>query len=272
MKLSFYVLFLSSVALLLPSQIVLADGLDDLKSALSRLKNNSDINAEYEYRYTNVNDDDEDERSESGDVVMLVDSNTSGLQLTYSSDIMQALKYETALQTEDEDADTPTRNALRDISAVRISGLLNAAQEIEQLLDQANFIDETPLQRGGKALRQLNFTLPLEALIRDKQTRKHVKKFSNAFQIIIDEDGVPMESSLTYEGKGRAYIVIRFEASGDSSSRYQVHDGRLVRVQNEDINRWDTTFGKGEQISNETLHVASKKSSVAKSSVSRVAW
>jgi hypothetical protein len=255
MKTSIY--FLSTIFsfLLFSSQSIHADGLSDLTSALSMLHKKSDIKVTYEYRYTNSRGDGEDERQESGNVMMLAEANSNGLQLTYSTDVMQTLVVESKLRTEDEDADTPTRNALNDINAIDIHSVLNAAQGIEQLLTQATLVDETPIERAGKPLRQLNFTLPLETLIRDKQTRKYVKKFSNLYQIIIDADGIPIESSLTFEGKGRAYIVIRVEASGDVKSVYQIHNGRLVVTKSKNIDRWDTTFGAGEQISNEVVNI-----------------
>ncbi|MBO1254404.1 hypothetical protein J3L16_01750 [Alteromonas sp. 5E99-2] len=249
-SLSVFVLFSG-----LSSFSVSADGLDDLKSALSRLNKDVEIRADINYQLSTESVQSGESQYREGVVDFSVHSHENGLDTQVSSQVMQKLNEEAALRNENEDAQTPTLMALNNVDAVDINRYLTAAKEIERTLEQATFVNETTLERDGISLRQLNFTLPLESLIRDKQARKYASKFSSSYQVLIDENGVPVEEHLDYEGSGRAYIVIKVAASGSIDTEFQEYNGRLVRVKDEGIQRTDSTFGEYEFIETLTLNI-----------------
>ncbi len=239
----------------LSSFSVSANGLDDLKSALSRLNKDVEIRADISYQLSTEREQSGESQFREGSVKLSVHSHENGLDTQVSSQVMQKLNEEAALRNENEDAQTPTIMALNNVDAVGINRYLTAAKGIERRVDQATFVNETTIERDGISLRQLNFTLPLESLIRDKQARKYVRKFSSSYQVLIDKNGVPVEEHLVYEGSGRAYIVIKVAASGSIDAEFQEYNGRLVRVKDEEVGRTDSTFGKYESIETLILNI-----------------
>lgn len=235
------------------SNTVYADSLSDLKEALILLNSDAEVNATLYYTTKNQRDSGDDSKIQEGAVDIQIHSNRHGLKIQYSDEVMSRIETESQMQAKDAEAETPTLMAVNSIDAVDVSRMLNATFGLTRLLDQATFVDESIEHKNNKTFRKLNFTLPLETLISDKQTRKYVNKFSNSFSVLIDDAGVPIESHLEFEGKGRAYIVIRVEASGETHSTYTVHNGRLLRTALTSINRWDSTFGSGEQVDNERV-------------------
>lgn len=232
-----------------------ADGLTDLNAALDRLQEKSTISATIDYSVTQMREEDDEQEIKQGAISAAVAYGPAGLQVTYDTNVMARLKTEAEQRVKDEEANTPTLMAINDIDAVEFNNILSSADSIKRTLQQAQFIDEQPVEMNGKTLRQLNFDLPLEAIINDKRTRKYVKKYTTQYQILIDETGTPIETTLSYRGKGRAYIVISIEASGDLTTKYAVFNGRLVRVYQKTSNRYDGTFGAGETSSTYTLEV-----------------
>jgi hypothetical protein len=245
------VLFLSTLFLF--PKVAFADSLSDLRNALMQLNNNAEVHATLKYTTKNQRDSSDDTTIKEGAVDIQIHFDSQGLRMQYSDEVMSRLEAESVKQVKDPDAETPTLMAVNSIDAVDVSRMLNATFGLTRLLDQATFIDESIERKNNKALRKLNFTLPLEILISDKQTRKYVSKFSNSFSVLIDDVGIPLESHLEFKGKGRAYIVIRVEASGETHSSYTVHEGRLLRTALTSINRWDSTFGSGEQVDTENI-------------------
>ncbi|ARD45577.1 hypothetical protein [Colwellia sp. PAMC 21821] len=47
---------------------------------------------------------------------------------------------------------------------------------------------------------------------------------------MIDDEGVPIETRLTYSGKGSAYIFFSMSAESQITSQFQIKGTRLVRV------------------------------------------
>ena len=79
----------------------------------------------------------------------------------------------------------------------------------------------------------LGFELPMEAIISDKTTRKYVDKFDASYHITIDKEGNPVESEMSFKGRGRAYIVLSVKAELSAKSTYQVYGERLLQLTNE---------------------------------------
>ena len=158
-------------------------------------------------------------------------------------------------KVEDESTPTPTLMAVNSIATTELRAMLSATVNIQRRLSQAIFIDEKPIEREGKQFRLLEFTLPLESIIDDKRTRGYVKKFESSYRVLIDEAGIPVETKLSFHGKGRAYVVLRVEAMGAGMSQYEVIGDRLVCVRSEYQNGWDSTFGEGEFTEVQELNV-----------------
>lgn len=247
----------TSLAFLMGSSFAHADALQDLKSALEKLNSPEPVTAVYEREFTEVSDaDDEDDRRErTGKVTVLISDGANGLQVTYSQDVLDKIELETQLKAEDEDADTPTLNAVGGISATQISRLLSSSNSLKRTIEKATFIGEEPHKYNDKDMRLLSFSLPLEALITDKKARGYVNKFEGTYRVLIDEHGIPLETRTEFKGKGRAFVVLSVTAEGSEFSQYQVVKGRLVRTKHEYSNAYSSTFGDNESSGLNTLKI-----------------
>lgn len=232
-----------------------ADGLADLQAALEKLNGSEPITAYYETQFLEVNDaDDEDDRKENNGLVRvhLTDSK-QGLQVTYSQDVMNKIEAESMEKIVDEEADTPTLNAVGDINATRMRNLLSASSSMNRRIAKAEFVSEEVQEFEGQPARLLTFNLPLDAIIDDKKTREYVSKFEGKYTILIDNDGVPLESKTRFKGKGRAFVILSVKANSSNYNRYQVINNRLVRVLNEYHREFSSTFGDNLETGNSLL-------------------
>jgi hypothetical protein len=232
-----------------------ADGITDLQSALERLNGSEPITAHYETQFLQVSDaDDEDDRKENNGLVrvQLTDSK-QGLQVTYSQAVMNKIEVESMQKILDEETDTPTLNAVGDINATRMRNLLSASPSLMRRIAKAEFVSEQKQEFEGKPARLLSFNLPIEAIIDDKKARQYVSKFEGKYTILIDSDGVPLESKTKFKGKGRAFVILSVKANSSNHNRYQIIDNRLVRVRNEYHREFFSTFGDNFETGNSLL-------------------
>lgn len=254
-----------SVLLLSASLSANADGLSDLKTALERLNGNSPIKASYQVEFLDVSDadDEEDRRETSGEVGVRVIDNDDGLQIIYSQEVMQLVETEAMQRTHDEEADTPTLNAIRDISARGLRNTLSASASLQRRLAKAEFVSEKAQEFEGKPARLLTFNLPLDAIINDKRTREYVKKFEGSYTILIDENGVPIEAKEEFNGKGRAFIVLSVSAASSAYNRYQVVGDRLLRIRNTYSSEFSSSFGDNMEAGSSLLMLEQTSDSLA---------
>ncbi len=223
-----------------------ADGLSDLKSALERLQGNSPISAILEATIIENQGEGKDKVVKNGNVEINLQDGEQGLQITYSNQVLKNADEESNLRVKDEDADTPTLNAVDRLEATELRALLSSASSLLRRLEQATFIDEQEVVYYGKAVRVLNFELPMRTIVNNKKTREYVDKFEGKFQVIIDDDGTPLETQLNFKGNGRAYIVLSLKAYGTGTTKFKVVNERLVTVHQEFTNGYESTFGERE--------------------------
>lgn len=234
-----------------------ADGLADLKAALSELKGEAPLTVVYSRSFKEISDaDDEDDRKETtGEVAVLVSDGDAGLQVTYSEQVLEKIEVESEQKAQDEEVNTPTLNALGGISATQLSRLLSASSSLTRMIDRASYIGEETHMHNEKPVRLLSFNLPLEVVVNDKKARDYVKKFEGVYRILIDENGIPLETRTEFKGKGRAFVVLSVTVENNEFSQYEVHKGRLVRTRNEYSNSFSSTFGDNESSGVNTVSI-----------------
>lgn len=230
-----------------------ADGLADLKAALKRLQTDTSITASLHSAFEQTREEDEPKRT--GDVRVRLTHDINGLHVTYDQKVLDKMEAERNLKQQQEDADTPTLNAMERLEASELQSYFSAASQIERVINKARFLDENPVLKEGRALRLLRFALPLESVIDNKKTRQYVSDFEASYKVYIDEQGTPLEIHSDYHGKGRAYIVISVEAYGSQTEQFSVVNKRLISLSSHSKSGWRSTFGDGETISSRKLEV-----------------
>src|SRR5206468_875196 len=85
------------------------------------------------------------------------------------------------------------------------------------------------------------FEIPLSRV--PEHQRKYVRTFDGSWLLWIAADGTPLASEMHVVVKGRAFVVVSFEAVDDTSSTYAVVGDRLVTLRSENHS---TSHGAGE--------------------------
>jgi hypothetical protein len=236
-----------------------ADGLDDLKSALHLLNGVDPISAEFESSYTANSGKKKKQKTTTGFAkINLIDS-IKGLQVLYSNETLLNSEDEANKKELDEEINTPTLNVIDDIEATEMRSMLSASSDLIRSLNKARLITEEVTEYQGKNVRKLIFELPLEAIISSQDVRDYVDDFTSQYSIIIDKNGIPLQSQLTFEGNGTAFIIFSLEASQSSKSTYQVFGKRLVEVKQEFSRKQKSTWGINNSSGLKTLKISTDK-------------
>lgn len=223
--------------------------LEKLKLVLSEVTTNQPIAGELQVSFKDIEEFDGEPRESVGSVGFFIQEDQKGLTISYDKQVTEAIKVETAARVVDEEVETPTIDAIREVGTTRINSILSPISSINTYLSPATLTRVESIENEQQALTKMYFSMPVESFIRDKQVRKYVDNFEGELVITTNEQGVPVEMTTTFEGSGRAYIFFKMKAAGGSINRYELVDGRLVMTFSERFNSFDSTFGKGENSS-----------------------
>lgn len=235
-----------------PSSDTPSLAMEKLSGALSRLNGERPVGGHIVVSFNDKQGEGKKLKEKSGQVNLTVQESVNGLTTSYSKDIVENMKQESALLLEDEEAPTPTIDAINDFSMTNINNLLSPVDSINRLLKFAQLTRVEHVTHNGEGQQKLHFKLPMEAIITNKRTREYVDDFDGTMVITIDEDGTPLQLSSSYNGSGRAYVVFSVKAAGSRLQKFDVVGNRLVMTVREVFNSYDSTFGKGE---NSELHL-----------------
>jgi hypothetical protein len=221
-----------------------ADGLLDLNKALTKLDGNSATSATLKSAYTEKRGRKKKTKITSALAHVQLFDDLNGLQITYSNEVLSKLEDEENEKERNEEANTPTLNAINDIEASELRHMLSAAPKLRRSLIKAEFLKEEAIIHQEQDARILHFNLPLDAIIKNKDVRSYVDDFEGRYKIIIDEKGVPLQAELTFEGRGSAYIFFKLSINQSITYFYKVIDDRLVNYRNEYTRRQKSTWDK----------------------------
>lgn len=218
-------------ALLLLSNLAQADGLIDLKAALNRLQGQSNLKAALEAKTWRKLGEGSEAIEYQGHAHVQLEDVGRGLQVVYSKDLLAKMELEEHAKSKDANSKTPILSALREFEASQLREMTSAAGNLARQVEKAVFKSEKADTYQGKAVRLLNFELAADVL--NERQRKYVKHFEGNLLIWIAADGTPLASRIINNVRGRAFIVIRFEAKSDEQSVYAQAGDRLLIVQKE---------------------------------------
>ena len=223
--------------------------LTKLKNVLQTIKTDAPIAGNLQVSFTDVEEFEGEPKETVGSVGFFISEGKRGLTISYDKEVTSSIKLETAARVLDEEADTPTMDAIREVGTRTINNILSPISSIQTYLTPATLQNTESVEVDGETRQKMYFSMPVESFIRQKEVRKHVDDFDGLLTITIKEDGTPVEMSTTFEGEGRAYLFFKMKAAGSSLNRYEVVDGRLIMTFSERYNQYESTFGNGENSS-----------------------
>lgn len=221
-----------------------ADGLADLNNSLVRLDGSSAISATLKSVFTENRGRKKKIKTTTGSTYVQLLENLNGLQITYSDEMLTQLNKEENEKERNEEVNTPTLNAIKNIEVSELRNMLSAASKLRRSLIKAQFLKEEAIIYKEQDARILHFNLPLEAIISDKDVRSYVDDFEGMYKIIIDKKGVPLQAKITFEGSGSAYIFFKLSINQARTYFYKVIDDRLVNYRNEYTKQQKSTWDK----------------------------
>ncbi|WP_269530865.1 hypothetical protein [Chitinimonas sp. BJYL2] len=209
-----------------------ADGLSDLKAALSRLQGQTPLKATVDIKTWRKQGDGKDSDEQQGAVNLGIEDNGRGLQVIYGKEVLSRTDAEQQARIKDKKAKTPTLTAVRELDFAELKAMTSAAASLARQIDDAIFKGETADTYNGKPARKLAFTSSIDKL--PERDRKYIKEFNSQLDVWIAADGTPLATRRSMKSSGRAFVVVSFESNSDLERVYTVAGDRLVLVRDEE--------------------------------------
>lgn len=223
-------LAVAGFAVLLPRSLD-ATSLDDLRVALERLRSQAPLKARIRQENSVDYKDEGQRRTRKGGASIVADDAGTGgpLALVYDAAVLTQASREPAGR---QDSRGPG-DAVRDLDAVRVLGLVRSAEHLLEALAGARLVAETAERHGGRPARALELSLSaLRGLDREKGF-----KITRSARVWIDSSGVPLASEIRTNTEVRRLVFkVRFDTT--EKNDYLVARRRLVTRQRETTNHW----------------------------------
>jgi hypothetical protein len=208
-----------------------ADGLADLRAALARLQGQTPLKATLDVKTTERQGEGADAQEKQGQASVALEDGSRGLQVLYAKDTLARMDAESRQVARDPKAKAPTVLAMGKLDSGEIVPMASATGSLLRGLEEDVFKSEKPDAWNGKPARLLTFSVPIGKL--PEQQRKYVKQFDSTVSIWIGADGTPLASETRTAVKGRAFVVVSFEALDERSCTYGVIGDRLLTLRSE---------------------------------------
>ncbi|CAN7497225.1 hypothetical protein LJR289_003371 [Pseudoduganella sp. LjRoot289] len=219
-----------------------ADGLSDLKGALSRLQAQTPLKGTLETKTWRRSGEGKDAEEYAGAASIALEDGSQGMRLQYGRELLSRMDVEQQAVAKNPNAKTPTLYAMRELGPDELRPMVSAAESLARQLERTSFNSEKAASYNGRPARQLSFSVPVTSL--SDRDRKYVKEFDGKLDIWIDAEGTPLASRLNVHATGRAFIVVSFEYKHDEQSVYARSGDRLLVARKE---RQSSNAGAGER-------------------------
>lgn len=227
--------FIFCALLLLPT--AKADGLSDLKSALTSLQNDDAIKAKIAVKLDKTEGEGKEIERKTGNASIALETSAHGLSVSYSPETIKQLSAEQAAyeSTDGTQIKTATVAAIEAINVGNLRKMTDASQHLNSKLSRATFKNEQADVLQGQPARLLTFELRNGNL--SKKEQAYVKKYEGVLKIWTNQDGTPLASILDESYAGRAYLVVSFKLTQKESLTYDLAGKRLVATRYETLNK-----------------------------------
>jgi len=234
------------LAILLRSGLARATGLDDLRSALEKLRAREPVRARITQENKGEFDDAGQKRTRQGRATIVAEDGGTGqpLRLVYDDAVLTQAAREQAGR---RDSRGPG-DAVRDLDALKVLDLLRSAEKLLEDLAGAQLVSE---KADGGAARVLELSLRAPKGIDQEKGFK----VARTAKIWIDGGGNPVTSEIqTHTEVRRLVFKVRFDVTEKNTFAAVAH--RLVVRSRETENRWKASiFAEGSNRSATTVEV-----------------
>ena len=235
----------SLAILLLAAAALCADPISDLRSALEELDGESRIVATLDLEVSGAEGDKDDPLRLNGTASATVSDGPEGVTIRFAPDGLERAQAEAA-SSEEIGRDYGARLAVDTIDGVMVHEHLNAAPVILRHLRRAELVAAKDDALDGRPARLLELKITPRPNV---AARKYIKEVNISLRLWLDRDGLPAAAHLSQVQKGRALLVIGFEAGQQDEFRYSRIGDRLVAIHH---SRVTTGSGAGQHSNSKT--------------------
>jgi len=211
------------VALALGGTQARADGLSDLRAALSRLPGVAPVRAALELSVANRTKG-ESNRADEGRTRVELAAGPQGISISYPQAELDQAGAEMKVQRANPERATPERTALREVNGLDVAEYLSFAGPLLARLERATLVEERREAYGGRPASVL--VLRLEPALR-KEEMAHVKESVYTMKLWVGNDGVPVAAETSLHGKA-GILFLNFKNLSHETWEFARAGDRLV--------------------------------------------
>ncbi|HEX9147772.1 MAG TPA: hypothetical protein VF958_01300 [Thermoanaerobaculia bacterium] len=239
----------AAAAILLTAAVSEATGLDDLRSALEKLRSRDAIRARITQENSGAYEDEGQTRTRQSRAAIVAEDGGPGqpLKLVYDDAVLAQASREQAGR---RDSRGPA-DAVRDLDALRVLDLLRPAEKLVDDLAGAQLLSESADRVAGRPARVLELVMRApRGLDREKGF-----KVTRTARFWIDAAGAPLASEVRVHTEVRRFIFkVRFDTV--EKNEYAVAAHRLMTRRRDTVNHWKAwIIAEGENRSSTTVEV-----------------
>ncbi len=166
-----------------------ADGLSDLRTTLPKLTSDQPITARVEISTRSSGGESDKQQKAIGDSTVLVRLGAAGLTLSWTPEQIRQSRRAAAEKTANPDAPKSSLATLTALDANEALNLLDAAEPLLLVLDQATLLEDKAITYHGAAAHRLFLQLDLKL---PEEGRKAAKSSTANLTLWVGADGVPL--------------------------------------------------------------------------------
>jgi len=208
---------LTSALLILIAAASRADTLGEMRSALLQLGGKSAIKATYEVRRSRQSEGRFVNDNFTGTVTVELESDNAAFRIVFPQTLLATINDEQRVRLLDSKKDTPTLNALWDVSPVTASGAVNFAPLLLRMIDGGKIAGDRPVMVQGRPGHLLVLDLPPPKQPSGTFDLGRVTYENDRMTIWLGDDGVPVSAEHVRTTKASALI---FKAESKETEKW----------------------------------------------------
>lgn len=209
------------------AQVAVADPLEQLRQALDRLPATTPVAGNLTVEVNSSTDGEDGSGRRAGSVTVQVDARREGVTMKVPADLLaEARREERGSAAKDGEPGRTPAAALREVTAILVDQVLDAASHVRRTLEQATFERQGAAPDRGPGARELFFRLDPPMSERE---RKRFKELTLTLAVTVDGDGTPVAARQLTRLRGRV-LLASFELNSIEESRFAVVGDRLVAI------------------------------------------
>ncbi|MES2489694.1 MAG: hypothetical protein V4607_07865 [Pseudomonadota bacterium] len=233
----------------------LADGQDDLRSALKRLQGSTAVSGVITAKVVDAHGPRDKTKKQTSELSARAEDGPSGLKISYDRETASRLDADSLKKELDPKAQLDALPAATAFGYQDVRDMSSAGPALSRILEGGEFESESKGNWNGAPARVLKYSMGLPSILNDTQ-RSYVKDHTGTLEVWIATDGTPLGSLWKDTTKGRAFMVLSLQFVNEQKYSYAVVGDRLVAT----ARYFRRVIGQGDDVQERTINATSQLS------------